>query len=40
MEKKQFNTNRLYGFLPSNIAGVDDLAELALDMRWFNLVVL
>lgn len=34
MEKKKFNTERLYGFLPSNMQGVQDLAELALDMRW------
>ena len=34
MKKQTFNTNRLYGFLPSGIEGVENLAELALDMRW------
>jgi len=34
MEKKKFNADRLYGFLPSNIEGLEELAELALDMRW------
>ena len=34
MEKKKFNSDRLYGFLPSNIEGLEELAELALDMRW------
>jgi starch phosphorylase len=26
--------NQVYGFLPTDIDGVDDLAELALDLRW------
>jgi len=34
MKKQTFNTDRLYGFLPSSIEGMDELAELALDMRW------
>jgi starch phosphorylase len=34
MKKQTFNTNRLYGFLPSGVEGIEDLAELALDMRW------
>jgi starch phosphorylase len=34
MKKQTVNTDRLYGFLPSNIEGMEDLAELALDMRW------
>ena len=34
MKKQTFNTDRLYGFLPSNMEGIEELAELALDMRW------
>jgi starch phosphorylase len=34
MKKQTFNTDRLYGFLPSGIEGIENLAELALDMRW------
>jgi hypothetical protein len=34
MTSTTFNTDRLYGFLPSNIKGIDSLAKLALDMRW------
>jgi len=33
MKKQTFNTDRLYGFLPSNMEGIEELAELALDMR-------
>jgi starch phosphorylase len=34
MKKQTFNTDRLYGFLPSDIEGIEELAEIALDMRW------
>jgi len=34
MNKQTFNTNQIYGFLPSDIEGIDSLAELALNMRW------
>lgn len=34
MNYQQVNPNYLYGYLPSDIEGVEDLAGLALDMRW------
>ena|SRR5665213_3512426 len=34
MNKHKINNNQIYGFLPSEIDGVDSLAELAMDMRW------
>jgi starch phosphorylase len=34
MKKQPFNTDRLYGLLPSNMEGMDELADLAVDMRW------
>jgi len=34
MKKQTINTDRLYGFLPSGIDGMEDLAQLELDMRW------
>jgi starch phosphorylase len=34
MEKQSFNSNQLYGYLPTDIDGVATLAKLALDMRW------
>ena len=34
MNKQPFNTNQIYGFLPSDIEGIDSLAELALNIRW------
>ena len=27
-------SNQIYSFLPTDVDGVDSLAELALDMRW------
>ena len=32
--KPRISNNQVYGFLPTDIDGVDDLAELALDLRW------
>ena len=32
--KKLINNNQVYGFLPTDIEGVDMLATLALDLRW------
>ena len=32
--KPTINNNQVYGFLPTDIDGVDTLAELALDLRW------
>lgn len=32
--KPSINNNQVYGFLPTDINGVDTLAELALDLRW------
>lgn len=34
MNKSTVSANQLYGFLPSDIIGIDDLAELALNIRW------
>jgi glycogen phosphorylase len=34
MKTQSDYTNQFYGFLPQDIEGVDDLASLALDMRW------
>lgn len=34
MDKQPINANQIYGFLPTDIKGVDALARLALDMRW------
>ena len=34
MNNQAFNIAQLYGSLPQDIEGLDDLAELALDMRW------
>ena len=31
---QSFHNNQVYGFIPTDIDGVDDLAELALDLRW------
>ncbi|WP_339627859.1 alpha-glucan family phosphorylase [uncultured Maribacter sp.] len=32
--KQLISNNQVYGFLPTDIEGVDTLAELALDLRW------
>ena len=34
MNKEKFNNNQLYGFLPSDVEGMETLTELALDLRW------
>ena len=34
MNKEEYNTSYLYSFLPSNAKGVNELAELALDLQW------
>ncbi len=34
MNKEKFNNNQLYGFLPSDVEGMETLIELALDLRW------
>lgn len=34
MARPVFRNDQLYGFLPSDIKGIDVLAELALDLRW------
>ncbi|MEP6726181.1 MAG: alpha-glucan family phosphorylase [Bacteroidota bacterium] len=34
MNKEEYSTNQLYGFLPSNAEGVNTLARLALDLQW------
>lgn len=34
MNNGKFSSQQLYGFLPSDIDGVDTLAELALDLQW------
>jgi starch phosphorylase len=34
MNQEKLNKNQHYGFLPSDKEGIDDLAELALDLRW------
>lgn len=34
MDKKEYNSNNLYSFLPSNTAGANSLAQLALDLQW------
>ncbi len=34
MNKEKFNTNQLYGFLPSDAKGIETLIKLALDLRW------
>ena len=34
MNKQPFYTNQIHGFLPSDIEGIDSLAELALNLRW------
>jgi len=34
MDKESFSAKHVYGFLRSDIDGIDSLAELALDMRW------
>lgn len=34
MNKQPVNRNQVYGFLPSDIEGIDSLAELALNIRW------
>lgn len=34
MNQQTINTNQLFGFLPSEIEGMDTLVGLALDMRW------
>lgn len=34
MSEQTFNSNQLYGFLPSTTEGINSLAALALDMRW------
>jgi len=34
MEEKKDNHKPMYSFLPSDIEGLDSLAELALDLRW------
>jgi len=34
MDQQTINTNQLFGFLPTDVEGVDTLVGLALDMRW------
>ncbi len=34
MKREAFNINQIYGIIPTEIDGVDALAELALDLRW------
>ena len=34
MNSQSFSAKHKYGFLRSDIEGIDALAELALDMRW------
>ena len=34
MNNEKISSHQLYGFLPSDIDGVDTLAELALDLQW------
>ena len=34
MYKEKFNNNQLYGFLPSDVEGMEKLIKLALDLRW------